>query len=87
MNPYASGSMVDLSFHKGGKRKSQFRISMQTPVENPLMTIESFNRQFQTGEEEKERSSGDGERIANLLGWILGDILWGFEGPGGYLYV
>ncbi len=25
-----------------GQQKSQFRISMQTPVENPLMTIESF---------------------------------------------
>ena len=32
--------------------KKQFRISMQTPVENHLMTIESFNRQFQIGEKE-----------------------------------
>jgi hypothetical protein len=54
MNPYASGSIVDLSFHRGGKQKSQFKISMQTPVENPLMTIESFNRQFQIGEKERE---------------------------------
>ena len=37
-----------------GRQKSQFRISMQTPVENPLMTIESFNRQFQIGEKEGE---------------------------------
>ena len=37
-----------------GQQKSQFRISMQTPVENPLMTIENFNRQFQIGEEERE---------------------------------
>ncbi|MBM4305125.1 MAG: DUF945 domain-containing protein [Deltaproteobacteria bacterium] len=36
------------------QQKSQFRISMQTPVENPLMTIESFNRQFQIGEKERE---------------------------------
>lgn len=35
-----------------GQQKSQFRISMQTPVENPLMTIESFNKQFQLGEKE-----------------------------------
>jgi hypothetical protein len=35
-----------------GQQESQFRISMQTPVENPLMTIESFNRQFQLGEKE-----------------------------------
>ena len=27
---------------------------MQTPVENPLMTIESFNKQFQIGEKERE---------------------------------
>lgn len=27
-----------------GKQKDQFRISMQTPVENPLMTMENFNR-------------------------------------------
>jgi hypothetical protein len=37
-----------------GQQKSQFRISMQTPVENPFMTIESFNRQFQLGEKERE---------------------------------
>jgi len=37
-----------------GQQKSQFRISMQTPVENPLMTIESFNRQFQIGEKDRE---------------------------------
>ncbi|MDI6754241.1 MAG: hypothetical protein QME78_07585 [Thermodesulfobacteriota bacterium] len=27
---------------------------MQTSVENPLMAIESFNRQFQIGEKERE---------------------------------
>jgi molybdopterin-guanine dinucleotide biosynthesis protein A len=27
---------------------------MQTPVDNPIMTIESFNRQFQIGEKERE---------------------------------
>ena len=43
-----------------GKQKSQFRISMQTPVENPLTTIESFDRQFQIGEKERE---------AVKLGW------------------
>jgi hypothetical protein len=37
-----------------GQQKSQFRISIQTPLENPLMTIESFNRQFQIGEKERE---------------------------------
>ena len=37
-----------------GQQKSQLRISKQTPVENPLMTIESFTRQFQIGERERE---------------------------------
>jgi hypothetical protein len=37
-----------------GQQKSQFRISMQTPLENPLMAIENFNRQFQVGEKERE---------------------------------
>jgi len=46
-----------------GQQKSQFRIYMQTPVENPLATIESFNRQFQIGERRMgRRSSGDGSR-------------------------
>jgi hypothetical protein len=37
-----------------GQQKNQFRISMQTPVENQHMTIESFNKQFQIGEKEGE---------------------------------
>ena len=43
-----------------GQQKSQFRISVQTPVENPLLSIESFKRQFQIGEKERE---------AVKLGW------------------
>jgi len=27
---------------------------MQTPVENPLRTLENFNRQFQIGDKERE---------------------------------
>jgi hypothetical protein len=45
---------LEYVFIEFGKQKSQFRISMQTPVEKPLMTIESFNRQFQIGEKERE---------------------------------
>jgi hypothetical protein len=48
------GKNVEQVFMEFGKQKSQFRISMQTPVENPLMTLESFNRQFQIGEKERE---------------------------------
>jgi len=44
-----------------GQQKSQFRISMQTSVENPLMTIESFNRQFQIGEGKGSGQVGMGE--------------------------
>lgn len=35
-------------------RKNQFDQSIETPVENPIATIESFNRQFQLGKEEQK---------------------------------
>ena len=35
---------------------------MQTPVENPLMSIESFNRQFQMGEKKREPGKWDENR-------------------------
>ncbi len=37
-----------------GKQKDQYRISIETKVDNPLMTMENFNRQFQIGEKERE---------------------------------
>ena len=37
-----------------GKQRGQFRISIESKVDNPLATIESFNRQFQIGEKERE---------------------------------
>jgi len=45
-----------------GQQKSQFRISMQSPVENLLMTLESFNRQFQIAEREREAVKWGWER-------------------------
>lgn len=39
-------------------QRDQFRISVQTRVDNPLATIENFNRQFQLGEKEKEAVKG-----------------------------
>jgi hypothetical protein len=51
---YISIKNMEQVFIEPGKQRDQFRISMQTPVENPLMTIESFNRQFQIGEKERE---------------------------------
>ena len=36
------------------KKKDQFRISTQSKVDNPLATIESFNRQFQIDKKAKE---------------------------------
>jgi len=40
--------------HELGKQRDQFRISMQSSVDDPLMSIETFNRQFQLGKQEKE---------------------------------
>ena len=36
------------------KKRDQFRISLQTKVDNPLVTMESFNRQFQINKKEQE---------------------------------
>ncbi|OQB73002.1 MAG: hypothetical protein BWX92_03488 [Deltaproteobacteria bacterium ADurb.Bin135] len=37
-----------------GKKKDQFRLSIESKVEHPEMTINSFNNQFQLNKEEKE---------------------------------
>ena len=37
---------LDHVFIKFEKRKDRVRISMQTPLENPLITPETFNQQF-----------------------------------------
>ncbi|MGO9138136.1 MAG: hypothetical protein ACLQBC_10780 [Syntrophales bacterium] len=36
------------------KQKDQFRLSLESKVENPESTIQSFNRQFELGKDEKE---------------------------------
>ncbi len=35
-------------------KKDQFKLSIESPVDNPEGTIESFNHQFQLGKIEKE---------------------------------
>jgi hypothetical protein len=45
---------MGLVFLEFGKQRDQFRIFMQTLVENHLLTIENFNKQFQIGEKERE---------------------------------
>ena len=37
-----------------GKQKDLFRLSVESKVDNPLGTIESFNKQFQLGEKERD---------------------------------
>jgi len=37
-----------------GKKRDQFRLSMESKVEHPEMTIGSFNSQFQINKEEKQ---------------------------------
>jgi hypothetical protein len=37
-----------------GKQKERLKISLESPVADPLATIERFNRQFGLGEREKE---------------------------------
>ncbi|MFZ0484437.1 MAG: hypothetical protein WAL93_13700, partial [Desulfobacterales bacterium] len=37
-----------------GRQKHQFKLSMESPVDNPVKTIENFNRQFQLKEPERK---------------------------------
>ena len=37
-----------------GKQKTQFRLSAESPVDNPALTIGSFNKQFQLNAQEKD---------------------------------
>jgi hypothetical protein len=37
-----------------GKQKDRLKLSLESPVADPLATIESFNLQFALGEREKE---------------------------------
>jgi hypothetical protein len=43
----------NVSSYELGKQKHQFKLSMESPVDNPVKTIESFNRQFQLKEPER----------------------------------
>jgi hypothetical protein len=49
-----------------GKQHDQFRLSVESKVENPESTVSSFNRQFQLNKEEKE-----------AVDWAL-PIEWGY---------
>ena len=49
-----------------GKQKNQLRLSMESKVDNPESTINSFNRQFLLNKEEKE-----------AVGWAT-PLEWGF---------
>ena len=44
-----------------GKQKRQLRLSAESPVDNPALTIHSFIKQFQLNKQEKE---------AVELGWM-----------------
>ena len=46
------GVLENVSYELG-KQKSQFLLSMESPVNDPVKTIESFNRQFQLKEPER----------------------------------
>jgi hypothetical protein len=66
-----------------GKQKDQFRISRESKVANPLATIESFNRQFQVGEKEREAVKwGWEQEMGNTMFHIINAYTRGaqFEG-------
>jgi len=46
--------ILDKVSHELGTQRSQFQISMESPVDDPLATMNSFNRQFGLNNDEKE---------------------------------
>ena len=51
-----------------GKQKDQFRISIESKVDNPQGTIESFNKQFQLGEKERDAVEwGWNQEVGNTM--------------------
>jgi hypothetical protein len=51
-----------------GKQKDKFRISIESKVDNPLITIASFNKQFQLGEKERDAVEwGWNQEIGNTM--------------------
>ena len=46
--------VLDNVSYELGKQKDQFKLSMESPVDNPEATIKSFNRQFQLDKVEKD---------------------------------
>ena len=56
-----------------GKQKDQFRISIESKVDNPLVTIESFNKQFQLGEKERDAVEwGWHQEVGNTMFHVVG---------------
>jgi len=45
---------LDKVSYELGTQQSQFKLSMESPMDNPDSTMASFNRQFGLGKDEKE---------------------------------
>ena len=56
-----------------GRQRHQIGLSMESPVDDPLKTIESFNRQFGLMRMSGKRSSGPGHRRQGIrcLPWSI----------------
>ena len=64
--------VLDKLSHELDSKKHQFRISLQSPVSDPLSTIDSFNRQFMLSKEEREAVQNSwpleaGETMFNIV--------------------
>ncbi|MHA2279202.1 MAG: DUF932 domain-containing protein, partial [Candidatus Kariarchaeaceae archaeon] len=46
--------VMDKVSYELGKQKNQISLSMESRVDNPMQTIESFNRQFQLNQSQRE---------------------------------
>jgi hypothetical protein len=55
---------------------------MRTPLENPLVTIESFNRHFQIGEKESEAVKWGGQEMGKTMFHVVNAYTRGAQGGG-----
>jgi hypothetical protein len=66
-----------------GKQKDQFGISRETKVENPFLTLESFNRQFHIDEKQRKAVKwGWEQEVGNTIVHVVNAYTRGaqFEG-------
>ena len=53
-----------------GNQRDRFKLSLESPVDNPLQTLDQFNKQFALKEPEREAVAGHGHKKQGILCFI-----------------